>query len=366
MATRSVGVGVPVAPLIATVLLVLGAAAPHVADGASSRGGANLQRQQIAFLDEAGLGLMNGDGTNVRWVARRAGAREVGPFGGLAWSPDGTRVTALVQRIWGNPDDPSDFAEGGVLCDAYVVNIASQRWARVFAFASDNGGGCWTSLSWSPDGRRLALDDGGSLWVVGLDGGHPSSLRTSGAHEPAWSPDGLEIAYTKNFVDGVPRSEIRTIAPDGTGDRRLTAGDSPAWSPDGAQIAYLRAGDIWVINADGSGQHRVTRTPVDEIQPIWSPDGRRIAYVRAATRGHNSGSPYRVFTIRPDGRAAKQLTRGAGIDSQISWSPDGRTIVFNRAEEPQERGTVMAVDATGGHERRLHTGADPVWRPAAH
>jgi Tol biopolymer transport system component len=62
---------------------------------------------------------------------------------------------------------------------------------------------------------------------------------------------------------------------DGSAQHRLTRnGDEPAWSPDGRSIAFSRAGDIYVMNNDGSEQRRLTR---NGTAPAWSPDGRRIA-----------------------------------------------------------------------------------------
>src|SRR3954466_1470544 len=76
------------------------------------------------------------------------------------------------------------------------------------------------------------------------------------------------------------------IAANGSGavvlsNARGTSGDAaPAWSADGAQIAFARSGAIWVMNADGSGTHRVT-SGTEDSDPTWSPGGTRIAFVRS-------------------------------------------------------------------------------------
>ena len=92
--------------------------------------------------------------------------------------------------------------------------------------------------------------------------------------------------------------EIYVINGDGTGLRRVASKadyslDGPVWSPDGTQIAYchsgLRSADganytVWVMNADGSGQRKLTRRR-QGYDPAWSPDGTRVAFHGGADRG---------------------------------------------------------------------------------
>ena len=106
---------------------------------------------------------------------------------------------------------------------------------------------------------------------------------------PAWSPDGRKLAFVSRR-DG--NSEIYVINADGSGQENLTqhpARDShPSWSPDGRKLAFVsrRDGnsDIYVMNADGSGLRNVTRAPSNDLRPAWSPNGRAIAFVRQIFR----------------------------------------------------------------------------------
>ena len=99
----------------------------------------------------------------------------------------------------------------------------------------------------------------------------------------AWSPDGTKIAFIANRVGA---GQIFVMNADGTGLVRLTdhrAGNgAPAWSPDGRQIAFTSRhfgnDEIFVINADGTELVNRTYHPADDASPVWSPDGRRIAF----------------------------------------------------------------------------------------
>ena len=98
----------------------------------------------------------------------------------------------------------------------------------------------------------------------------------AGDTNPAWSPDGQQIAFTSNR-DG--NDEIYVMNADGTGQLNRTnnpAGDiQPAWSPDGQQIAFESNRDgneeIYVMNADGTGQLNRTNNPASDENPDWQP-----------------------------------------------------------------------------------------------
>ena len=130
-----------------------------------------------------------------------------------------------------------------------------------------------------------------------------------GRVESAWSPDGRRIAIVGNPMfppsTGTPYtydSTIYVMNADGSGQRRLTgtAGfeDSPAWSPDGQKIAFGRDGGVYVVNADGSGERRLTRNRAAFHGPAWSPDARRIAFVRALGRGRHN---LEIYVANADG-----------------------------------------------------------------
>ena len=143
--------------------------------------------------------------------------------------------------------------------------------------------------------------------------------------EPVWSPDGQKIAFTSER-DG--NWEVYVMNADGTGQRNLTrnaANDflwpsSSSWSPDGRKIVFGRdrngdgsSDDIYVVNADGSGQRRLTQ---DGQRPLWSPDGQKIAF-RSKRNGNDD-----IYVMNPDGSGQRNLTHNpARIDDGLAWSP---------------------------------------------
>lgn len=129
---------------------------------------------------------------------------------------------------------------------------------------------------------------------------------------------------------------------------------------DGA-IAFVRDGDIWTINADGTGRQQVTSGPASDSTPQWSPDGREIAFTRWG------GDTAAVHVVRPGGVPRRVV----GDARSPAWSPDGRRIAFVRYEpwtpDTASPTTIRTVLTDGTGERTLRYSGlaqfDPAWSP---
>jgi TolB protein len=138
---------------------------------------------------------------------------------------------------------------------------------------------------------------------------------------------------------------IMVVNPDGSGLTRLSpaaGGDFfPVWSPDGQKLLFsVVSGDLWVMNADGSGRTELARGFINQYR--WSPDGLRIAFLRERTTGRNIFED--LWVMRADGKAQTRIVIGA---TYPSWSPDGQRIAY-ASENMNDNGIhVVNVDGTG-------------------
>ena len=107
------------------------------------------------------------------------------------------------------------------------------------------------------------------------------------------------------------------------------------------------------MNADGSGQTRLTNSPDYDGEPVWSPDGSRIAFVSIRDTGQQ------IYTMNADGSSVTRLT-SANYPEFPSWSPDGSQIAFS-ADADGDGWLELVVINAGGSINVSYT--TPVHRP---
>jgi Tol biopolymer transport system component len=193
---------------------------------------------------------------------------------------------------------------------------------------------------WSPDGTRIAFQSPRGIEIVPALGGTPRLLVGSRgqdvASDFAWSPDGGSIVYRR-------RDTLYTQALDAGASRVVAAGfelHSPAWSPDGVWIAYvsgnrdfvlgtanlgnLAPSAVWLVRAAGGRPIPVTDNKSLNMSPIWLPHGRQLLFVSDRDGGRDI---YRV-TLRRSGEPAGSPTRlTTGLNAHtISLSADGKRL----------------------------------------
>jgi TolB protein len=300
--------------------------------------GSQLEDQRLAFVaghpGDAHIYVMNPDVGDVRQLTGKAAAGSSTPRDGApAFSPDGRLIvferTPVHPTYW-----PSEI---------YVMNADGSEQRRLTANRRSDFG-----PSFSPNGRRIiytscatqapscdivTVDKEGRDRQILLD--EPTFLT-----DAAWSPDGTRIAYARMHAEShFQHMEIHVMGADGEDDRRLTeneTGDgSPAWSPDGRKLAFVSnrapsarcfshdcvgyTTELYVMDADGGGVRRLTRTAAEEHAPVWSPDGVRIVVGRL----HQGQLGSELWMMNADGTCPTRLRDGSSPDW---YGPQGATV----------------------------------------
>jgi hypothetical protein len=211
------------------------------------------------------------------WLVARDGSlrrltTDAGQRFELEWSPDGSSIVF------------SRLAPGGGL----TISVVEAASGRVLLRTAGFGG------TWSPDGSRLAVQNGERLEVLRADGTGRRTVAVGGV-DPDWAPDGLRIAFSRSRCVDVFRGicsnllkSVFTVAADGGGERRLTGPISggpgsafngvpnddsgePRWWPDGSRIFFTRAGKAHVMNADGTCERPFGPQTLFLESPRWRP-----------------------------------------------------------------------------------------------
>ncbi len=199
----------------------------------------------------------------------------------VAWSPDGRWIAmSTLSALWIVP------STGG---QARLVRPPAP------------GTGIF-SPAWAPDSRNIAYTTGdvGALGLIPLDGPAIIFPEIAQAGHPDWSPDGTRIAFDDGYTvwivnaDGNSPRQIapHCIAAGPCGQRWM---DYPHWSPDGLHFAvHVQDSDVGVMAVDGSDLRIVTTglTATTYTHPGWSRDGRVVFLANRASLGQSSQRTY--------------------------------------------------------------------------
>src|SRR5882672_4810202 len=257
------------------------------------------------------------------------------------WSPNGSKI--LFQSDRDNP------ATGYM--DIYLMNADASGIIRLTSDVNDD-----RAAAWSPDSSRIVFQSmrNGLIYQVysmNADGSNQVNLSASSSNDsdPAWSPDGTQIAFGSDRDHGGFTS-LYVMNNNGTGQQRLTFSSAevqdtqPMWSPDASRIAFVSTRDsvletwqetdddgnyitksklhvnkeVYVMNADGSGQTRLTNEPGNDDSPSWSPDGAKIIFRSDRVRDGSDPSS-QVWVMNSDGTGQADLSPTSDGDYSANW-----------------------------------------------
>jgi Tol biopolymer transport system component/DNA-binding winged helix-turn-helix (wHTH) protein len=334
-----------------------------------------------------------------------------------AWSADGKSI-AFARK---SQDEDAVYvipALGGTPRRIYT--------RRIYTFSGYEAGaaGGTRSVSWSPDGKTLAVSAPPpsstvpSILLLSLLDSSQRVLTSPPASfsdwSPAFSPDGHWVAFRRTAGPGLV-DDLYVVPSTGGQPRRLTSdnvyiANAPAWTPDSHEIIFtsIRAGltTLWRVPATGGPPRRIEGIGTSAFSPAVALNGHRLAYTSAfanqnlwtvdlADKAHAAGAPHltlsskgqnalphfsadgkkiafestrsgynEIWTANRDGSNPLQLTFLSGESGTPRWSHDGRYVAFD--SRPQEHSEVFVADISGSPPRQVSTnpGADnfvPSW-----
>ena len=273
-------------------------------------------------------------------------------------SPDGTRVAYTIENNDGN---------GRPYGQLWVMTLADAKTVRFGGDKESSG-----NPEWSPDGQLIAyrgrVGDRSGLVIARPDGtGARFLAEVSGTNNPlpttgatlTWSPDGRRIA----FISSVPGPETA----DATGDPIVIT--RYLYKPDAAE-GMTRFNDnrrlhIFVADVASGRIEQLTDGTHYEHSIDWSPNGEEIAFVSNREPDEDQFFNYDLFTLKVADKSIRRLTSTENAEYRPRWSPDGKTIAYQATkrgltdlETTMEDTHVWAINADGTNRRELGRGID--------
>lgn len=187
---------------------------------------------------------------------------------------------------------------------------------------------------------------------------------------PEWSPNGNKIAFTTNRDGNI---EIYVVDADGENEKRLTNHDQVdaelSWSPDGSKIAFnareKEGGDfeIYVMNVDGSERKQLTFNDAGDYTPTWDPSGRKILF--SSNRDYPEATDMEgnreLYTMNIDGSQVERITDFGAKTSTPVYSKNGKKIAFTSDKDGDYEIYIMSADGSSVEQHTFNDQFD--WYP---
>lgn len=307
------------------------------------------KKTDIFFESGGRIVSIKADGSGRQLLASRFSKIENTDLGYTepAVSPDGDRV-AFVNRRSGAYFD-------GYVADVLVANADGTGVVKVLSGDREN---YYSAPSWSPDGERFIVTyyrkrgrkRAGSILSIKPNGSDrriifrlKKEVNRGGfsfwpaAGKPVMSPDGTKVLFVRLADFKYDHDGLLEVADLGSGKTSVISRYSHggSWSPDGSRIVHSKAntgddevcgsvgcetaGELMIVNADGTGSKNLLPGEGHEVDPDWSEDGSRIVF--AANRNlPTSSDAYEIYSVKPDGGCLAWLTNGTPASVSPSWS----------------------------------------------
>ena len=302
--------------------------------------------KEFAFLrgyplqGETAVMVANADGTSERKLA--PGKLAFGPFGNPAWSPNG-KVIAYPAEITDANGNFMTLSEVQV-ADGSEKPISSQRWWRIgrLAWLRDGSGLVFTA--------RESVASPSQIWYLAYPGGEAHRITNDLNNYLAMS-----LTADSSVLVTVQSEQVSNvwIAPNDDARRAIQVTHTKfdgvegiSWTPDG-KIVYASGTsgnlDLWLIEANGTGQKQLTANAGNNSRPSVSDDGRYVVFMSDRT-GTNH-----IWRIDIDGSNATELTNGGG-ELNPQCLPIGQSVLYGITSG---KGGIGKVAIGGGENEQI-------------
>jgi TolB protein len=226
------------------------------------------------------------------------------------------------------------------------------------------------AVAWGAGAKQLLVSgNDGLIRKVAVDSGAETALLGPElAYDAVYSLDGKVVLYTRPTSALYDNNSLWLINTDGSNNHRLNTFDglhqSPVWTPSGDIVFAVRQKrgylQLWVLQPNtGKPPLQLTVQPKDHFDPAVS-SKNQLAYTRA-----NNGN-YDIFYRDGLDKNEQQLTDSPGFDGEPSWSPDGKTVAYHHAASEDGAG-IWAVSISAPFSAKRLTpntisARSPAWR----